>query len=178
LAEARKHLNGAVQFESQASSDAIVKRAVDRSREMLARIDASTAPVAQAAPQATIAGGQFFNGPQSAPVQQTARAVQPQPTAPSSASATADSKPTAPTYVPVKPTTNAKPTATPPTWNGPSTTTALPTSKPVRPTQPATSASVPAAAEPSAGQATPTSSGEAAGSGFPFSLPQGFNPQN
>jgi Flp pilus assembly protein TadD len=184
MAEAKKHLNGAVQFESQASTDAIVKRAVDRSREMLAQIDASTAPVAQAAPQATIAGGQFFNGPQTAPVQQTARSVNPKPATQQSAPATAAITPPAPTYVPANPALTAKPTrpaaatapATP-TWNRQPAPATQPATKPVRPAAPVT---VPTTApvDASAVGSNSDSAGDAVGPAFPFSLPQGFHPQN
>ncbi len=74
MTEAQGHLSEAVRFEPQAAGDAAVQRAVERSRDMLAQIDASMAPVAQAAPQATIAGGQYFDGaPQTSPVQQTSQ---------------------------------------------------------------------------------------------------------
>lgn len=136
MAEAKKHLNGAVQFESQASSDQIVKRAVDRSREMLAQIDASSAPVAQAAPQATVAGGQFFNGPQTAPVQQTARSVNQTPAAaPAAGPATNAITPPAPTYVPASPAVTGATPATP-KWNRPAQPVTQPTNKPVRPAPP------------------------------------------
>ena len=53
--DARGHLAMAIQFEPQASGDTAVKRAVERSRDMLAQIEGSTSPIAQAAPQAQIA---------------------------------------------------------------------------------------------------------------------------
>ncbi|MFK8113227.1 MAG: tetratricopeptide repeat protein [Rubripirellula sp.] len=71
--EAKGHLAQAVRYEPQGTGDTIVQRAVERSRDMLAQIDGSTAPVAQAAPHATIAGGQFFGAGQRAAVQQTSQ---------------------------------------------------------------------------------------------------------
>ncbi len=173
--EAKKHLDGAIEFESQAASDSIVKRAVDRSREMLAQIDASSAPVAQAAPQATIAGGQFFNGPQSAPVQQTARSEK-QSSSPAQSATTAPATraitpPAAPTYVPSNPAVSvnaAMPAQT--TWNRPVASSPAATS--VNPTPPASQPSGPAA------ESKPETSINGAGTSFPFSLPDGFHPQN
>lgn len=169
--DAKKHLSGAVGFESQGESDAIVKRAVDRSREMLAQIDASSAPVAQAAPQATIAGGQLFNGPQTSPVRQTARSIAPSAkatttTAPASAAIT----PPVPTYVPSNPTGASQGTIPArPSWNRhPASSSATPTTsaKPVRPTPPV-------AKSPSL-QAEPKSGGTES----LYSLPTEFNPGN
>ena len=71
LTDARGHLAQAMQFEEKANEDVAVKRAVDRSREMLAQIDSSLGPVAQAAPQASIAGGRFLT--QNPSVQQTSQ---------------------------------------------------------------------------------------------------------
>lgn len=177
--EAKKHLNGAVQYQSQASSDAIVKRAVDRSREMLAQIEASAAPVAQAAPQATIAGGQFFNGRQSSPVQQTARSIPSTAAKAAPAPATqAITPPAAPTYIPASPATTA-PTVTAPTvtastaevstWNQKQTATSA--AKPVRPTAPVATPSSPSV------ESKPASSKDGSGPSFPFSMPAGFNPE-
>jgi Tfp pilus assembly protein PilF len=70
--EARNHLTEALREEPSAASDPAVQRAVERSREMLAQIDGSTAPIAQSAPQAKIAGGQFFdNASQKPPAKPT-----------------------------------------------------------------------------------------------------------
>lgn len=44
VGQAKEQLSRAMSFESQAATDAAVKRAVDRSKEMLAQIDASGAP--------------------------------------------------------------------------------------------------------------------------------------
>lgn len=71
MTEARGHLGQAMQFQQEAEQDVAVKRAVDRSRDMLAQIDASMGPVAQAVPQASIAGGRFLN--QNPSVQQTSQ---------------------------------------------------------------------------------------------------------
>ncbi|TWT82512.1 photosystem I assembly protein Ycf3 [Planctomycetes bacterium CA13] len=48
-AESRNHLNEAMKFEAQASSDAAVRRAVDRSREMLVQLDASNTNISDIA---------------------------------------------------------------------------------------------------------------------------------
>ncbi len=114
MEEAKKHLTASVNYEQEGTTDAIVQRAVTRSQEMLAQIDAGASPVAQAAPQATIAGGQFFNGPQSSPVQQTARSETAAATgtpkariAPQAAPATQAVSPPAPTSVPSSPSTSS-----------------------------------------------------------------------
>ncbi|TWU45567.1 photosystem I assembly protein Ycf3 [Novipirellula aureliae] len=57
MADSRGHLAEAMKYEAQASTDAAVRRAVDRSREMIAQIDASgngsgIANIAQATPAA------------------------------------------------------------------------------------------------------------------------------
>lgn len=57
MMEAKSHLGQALQSQPQAVSDAAVQRAVERSRDLLATIDAGMAPIAQAGPQATVAGG-------------------------------------------------------------------------------------------------------------------------
>ena len=54
-AGARGFLNQALQSQQEGAADAAVKLAVDRSRSLLAQIDATLGPVAQPAPQATIA---------------------------------------------------------------------------------------------------------------------------
>lgn len=77
MTEAKGHLSEAVRYEPQADGDMMVQRAVERSRDMLAQIDGSMAPVAQAAPHATIAGGQFFNAANKATIQQTSQTTQP-----------------------------------------------------------------------------------------------------
>ncbi len=70
--EARGHLDQAIRFEPQAADDSAVKRAVDRSRDMLAQINGSMSPVAQAVPQATIAAL-----PGNTPIQQTSQSATP-----------------------------------------------------------------------------------------------------
>lgn len=55
VAGARGYLNQALQSQQQGVADPAVKLAVDRSRSLLTQIDAKLGPVAQAAPQATIA---------------------------------------------------------------------------------------------------------------------------
>ena len=71
LADARGYLGQAIKYQNEGVADAAVKLAVDRSRSLLAQIDASLGPVAQAAPQATIAGGEFLKS--EPPVQQTSQ---------------------------------------------------------------------------------------------------------
>ena len=75
LTKARGYLGQALEYQNQGAADAAVKLAVDRSRSLLVQIDASLGPVAQAAPQATIAGGGFLK-PQP-PVQQTSQIGRP-----------------------------------------------------------------------------------------------------
>ena len=72
-AQARNQLNQALAYKAQAGEDAVVQRAIERSHDMLAQIDGTSAPIAQAAPQATIAGGRFFQGPAGATVRQTSQ---------------------------------------------------------------------------------------------------------
>ena len=80
LLDAKNHLGQAMQSQPEASDDAVVQRAVERSRDLLAKIDATMGPIAQAAPQATIAGGPLFQ--QGTAVRQTSQsspaAVSPQ----------------------------------------------------------------------------------------------------
>ena len=75
--QAKTHLAEAIRFEPQAASDATIKRAVSRSREMLAQIDASMAPVAQAAPQAAVASGSYFGASQPTSVRQASQSGSP-----------------------------------------------------------------------------------------------------
>jgi Flp pilus assembly protein TadD len=75
LPEAKTHLGEVVKYEPQAASDSAVSKAVTRSKEMLAQIEGPASRIAQAAPQAYAAAGQFVNAfqqPQQ-PVQQTAQ---------------------------------------------------------------------------------------------------------
>ena len=84
LTESRGYLGEAIKYQNEGVADAAVKLAVDRSRSLLAQIDASLGPVAQAAPQATIATGRFLKS--QPPVQQTSQVGRPStevvPTAP------------------------------------------------------------------------------------------------
>ncbi len=83
---AREHLAQVMKFEPQATTDPAIQRAVERSRDMLAQINTATMPIAQAAPQATIAASnQFLNGK---PVQQVSQS-QTNPTAVSPAASVA-----------------------------------------------------------------------------------------
>ena len=161
LEEAKKHLNAAAQYEPESSSDAIVNRAVTRSKEMLAQINTAASPVAQAAPQATIAGGQFFNGRESSPVQQTAQSEVAAATgavntkaAPTAGPATQAITPPAATNVSLSPgAVMGADTSLPASWMQQTTTAP--------------------AVQPS--QSKPGSSTDAAGPSFPFSLPSSFD---
>jgi len=72
FADAKNHLVEVVKYEPQAGSDSAVGKAVTRSKEMLATIEGPASRIAQAAPQAFAAAGQFANAIQQ-PVQQTAQ---------------------------------------------------------------------------------------------------------
>jgi tetratricopeptide (TPR) repeat protein len=79
-AEAIRHLNEVLKFEPQAVSDEAVKKAVTRSREMLAQLSGDAMnSVAQASPTATVASRPTATAaaavPPSAGVQQTSQAV-------------------------------------------------------------------------------------------------------
>lgn len=99
---ARDHLTQVMQFEPQASADPAVQRAVERSRDMLAQITTATTPIAQAAPQATIAAGNQFFGDKA--VQQTSQSGTPQsgvtPAGSTSGAFTTGASPMAPTAPP------------------------------------------------------------------------------
>ena len=73
---ARGYLNQALQSQQQGVADPAVKLAVDRSRSLLTQIDAKRGPVAQTAPQATIAQA-------STKVAKPVAAVNPNPVTPS-----------------------------------------------------------------------------------------------
>ncbi len=168
MGEARGHLGEALRFEPQASEDAAVKRAVDRSRDMLAQIDASMAPIAQAAPQATIAGVPYLGGkPQAASIQQTSQSG-------SSTSSVAPAAPMAPAMNAIKPQAAAPslPRAAAPS---------LPKAEALVPTMP--SLSLPAAidSQPAASKPTrpmpvrPTEAkADSSSPSIPFALPGGF----
>lgn len=173
MIEARGHLNQALQSQPQAGNDTAVQRAVERSRDMLAQIDASMAPIAQAAPQATIAGGKYFNsGPPSPHIQQTSKlggsnanvtpasslapSTQPATTAPAPAAATPPSS----TPATSGPTAGVStPTKSPSAWGfslPKSATASRP--NPIKPTESTTSETSPSSGDSSA----------------PYSLPGGF----
>jgi len=106
LTEARGYLGQAIEYQNEGVADAAVKLAVDRSRSLLAQIDASLGPVAQAAPQATIAGGKFLKS--DPPVQQTSQVgVTSTEVAPSAASPVVTPSATLGTDNPQLPTTPA-----------------------------------------------------------------------
>ncbi len=174
--EAKGHLAEALKFKSAANGDTAVQRAVQRSGEMLARIDAAAAPIKQAAPQATIAGGQFLANPV-APVQQTSQSgttensVAPAASvAPSTAVAPSQTAVTTPAKTIPKTTTPMAPAMSaiePPeikTDVAPKSTTPRPT--PIRPTAETSS-------QPST--STPDKSSETTNdNAIPFALPTGF----
>jgi Tfp pilus assembly protein PilF len=142
--DARGHLGMAIQFEPQAATDTAVKRAVERSRDMLAQIDGNLSPIAQAAPQAQIAG--LPSGKTT--IQQASQSQTPG-TSPHVAPASQVSSP--PSWTAPMPTTNQ---------TVPNSTTA-PVTAPV-PTKPAdatTSAPVISPASPSGGFSLPSSFG-------------------
>ncbi len=145
--QARSHLTQVVAMESEGATDSAVKRAVDRSREMLATIDGTTSAIAQAAPQATMAARQFLGleNP-SVPVQQTSQTTTTSPATPAPATSAT---------VPATPTTSIslKTTGTPVTSSIITNTTPA--------TLPPTSSSMPAT-----GSNTPQS---------PFELPPSFS---
>ena len=58
---AREHLGQVMKYEAQAAADPAIQRAIERSRDMIAQISAATGPIAQAAPQASIAAGNQLN---------------------------------------------------------------------------------------------------------------------
>ncbi len=101
LLDAKNHLGEAIQSQPEATDDAAVQLAVERSQELLAKIDATMGPIAQAAPQATIAGGALFQ--QDTAVRQTSQsspaAVSPQAPAAVSPQAPATVSPQAPATV-------------------------------------------------------------------------------
>ncbi len=103
---ARTHLTQVVASESEAAGDTAVKRAVDRSREMLAQIDGAASTIAQAAPQATIAARQFLGlDTPTTPVQQVSQNTSATPTATASLKTTG---------TPVAPPTSVAPANTAP----------------------------------------------------------------
>lgn len=73
LPQARAQISAALKFESQAGGDVAVGRAIERSREMLAQIDASSGTVAQASPQASQPVAQYAATAPQPSVQQTGR---------------------------------------------------------------------------------------------------------
>ena len=109
MVDARQHLASAMKFEPQAAQDSAVKRAIDRSRDMLAQIDAAMSPIAQAAPQTRIAGV-----PNGGAIQQTSQAT------PNGASTSVS--PAAPVLGPGQPLPwkNAPASPSAPTWQPPS----------------------------------------------------------
>lgn len=137
LNEARGHLGMAIQFEPQAETDTAVKRAVERSRDMLAQIDGNVSPIAQAAPQAQIAGL-----PSGKPtIQQASQSLTPG-TSPHVAPASQVSS--SPSWTAPMPTTNpnvpsSSPAATAPAATAPAavppaeTTTVAPVTSPAKP---------------------------------------------
>lgn len=164
---ARDHIGQVMTFESQAPADPAVQRAVERSRDMLAQINAASAPVAQAAPQATVASASALGGAATAskPVQQTSQsAVVPRGVVPGGVSPAGS----------FAPATFGVPTPTRPMPSMPSTPT------PASPSPAPTTTGAATTGTPTTGAATtgtPTTGTATSGStspSVPFSLPAGF----
>lgn len=166
--EARGHLGQAMQFEAQSGEDTAVKRAVDRSRDMLAQLDGSTSPIAQAGPQASIAGL-----PNTTTIQQTSQSQTPgaslhvspaSPTGPATSQAASLPLPwaTAPVAAPPAPTQNTAPQVSVPQVTVPQASV---------PQVTLPQASVP---QPEVPQVTLPQTPAGQGPSIPFSLPTGF----
>lgn len=83
--QAKQHLSEVLRTNPEQAADPAIQRAIERSRDMLVQIDgpAATEAIAQASPQATIAGGKFLGQrQQTAPVQQVSQSSQKIATAP------------------------------------------------------------------------------------------------
>jgi hypothetical protein len=169
---ARDHIGQVMKFETQASTDPAVQRAVERSRDMLAQINATGDPIAQAAPQATVAtasplGGASLGGKS---VQQTSQSgFMPSGVSPAGS------------FAPVVPSLNQSnvlppsPSQAAPLFPGPSASTpnASGVLAPTRPMPSMPSASTnPVPTNPAPTNPAPTS-GTTAPS-VPFALPSGF----
>lgn len=163
--DARGHLGQALKYEPQAGDDTSVKRAIDRSRDMLAQIDGSLGPIAQAVPQTRIAGLPNANtGVQQTSQSQTAgasphvapaSASQVPPSAPSwAASPQAPAAPAAPSTAPATPSK-----ATTPSFTNPATTPSF-----TNPATPPSTFQVPAA----------TGGSPSTSPSVPFSMPTGL----
>jgi Tfp pilus assembly protein PilF len=168
MSEAKGHLGQALRYEPQASGDDAVERAVERSRDMLAQIDASMAPIAQAAPHASIAGSQFFGGAAQPPVvQQTSQSGSGQ------ASVAPAAAPMGPATPAIMPSTVGTPA---PTMSASSTPTV---SMPTPIASQAPSQAKPAAAKPKPKRPMPVKPSESATDSskpsIPFALPGGFS---
>ena len=75
MEQAKGHLAQSMKFGPQSQSDPATQRAVQRSRDMLAQIGGTLGPIAQARPQAKIAGGKVPGAPSyTAPRQPTRQA--------------------------------------------------------------------------------------------------------
>ncbi len=108
---ARTHLTQVVASENEANGDTAVKRAVDRSREMLAQIDGAASTIAQAAPQATIAARQFLGmETPTTPVQQVSQNISATPTPPVSLKTSGTPVTTATPTMPANPAPAQAPT--------------------------------------------------------------------
>ncbi len=94
---ARKHLNETLEFEALAASDAAVKRAVDRSRQMLQQLDGNGPNPAQLSADESIAAQRQPSTPQQAtPQQATPQRIAPPQTASPAAAESASPNPAVP----------------------------------------------------------------------------------
>jgi hypothetical protein len=156
--QARMHLNEAIKFEAQSVSDSSVKRAVTRSREMLAKLDGTSGTIAQASPQEKIASRPPATG-----------GVNTQNVRQSSQTFPSISEPFETQAV--KTTSASTPAMLPPSLRtsnayGVSPSTSAPATVPQKATKATTAPATPAVTKPAATQQ------EDAG----FALPPGFNP--
>ncbi len=192
MPQARTQLTEAMKFESQASGDVAVGRAIERSREMLAQINAGSGSIAQAAPQAGYVAGQYVSTAGKPMVQQTSQAT-PNGLSSPNVSTAASMGPAMSSITPPKPFTTSStlasdpaPTGAQPSWSqawnpnwqqtspatastAPATTTpATTTATQAAATTPSTPKPIrPASATPT--QPTPTSTSPSSGG---FTMPQ------
>ena len=171
LIDAKTHLAEVVKYEPQAASDTAVSKAVARSKEMLATIEGPASRIAQAAPQAYAAAGQFVNAVQkpTQPVAQPSQQALAQPGAAVSmptTQATAISPANAPWPGAVNAGASFAPVNTAPITTVPPTNMA-PVAVPVR-TSPAPTSTLPVQA------VAPQAPANASSPTTPYSLPPGF----
>ena len=192
MSKAKTHLTAALQSEPLSATDPAIARAVSRSRDMLTQIEASMAPIAQAAPQATVAGGQLVGGlPQGAKVQQTSQSgeatTEVTPAASMTPAVSEVQPPAAGAAPPVaKPLTVSKPApaadsklsvSTPEPSKSVEAAEPAETAKPAVPTWGTAPATAEKADRPLPTKPSSADSSDADGPSIPFALPGGFSPQ-